>query len=169
MDFEQQGSTQTLAAGIAEYHSANPGLARALSSGLAHALDSVLKPQIEMTAEAQAFFRAHDAVHVVFGCGTNLDDELVVKLSSLFGTTGGFAVLRGYRLHESFRIYRRLHHRDVLHALLHSFYLVPRTVFRSLRQRGKWPWHDFERYADVPLREIRSEFGIRVARFGARR
>ena len=64
-DFERQDSRQTLEQGIAEYHAKNPGLA-------------VCR---DPSSEAAAFFRCHDAIHVVFGCGNGLEDEAVVKLS----------------------------------------------------------------------------------------
>ena len=146
--FENQDSAQTLEQGIAEYHTANPwAKGRALSP------------------EAREFFRCHDTVHVVFGCGNTLDDEAVVKISSIFGTSGGFGVLRGYGLHESLDIYRKLRVSDILRSIVHSVVLVPRTMIRCLRQRRRWPWANFETYARVPLRQIREEFGIRVAHF----
>jgi hypothetical protein len=149
--FECQNSAQTLEEGIAEYYRANPGLAngRALSP------------------EAREFFHCHDAAHVVFGCGNTLDDEAVVKISSIFGTSGGFGVLRGYRLHESLDIYKKLHLSEVLRSIFHAMFLVPRTIARCLRQRRRWPWENFDAYARVPLRQIREEFGIRVAHFSA--
>lgn len=147
--FEQQDSSQTLAEGIAEYYAKNPGLAAGRG----------------LSPEAREFFRCHDAVHVVFGCGNTLNDEAVVKIASLFGTSGGFAILRGYRLHESLEIYRALQVRPVLRSILESIFLVPRTLVRCLRQRRRWPWDDFERYMRLPLRQIRGEFGIRVAHF----
>jgi hypothetical protein len=149
--FQRQNTSQTLAAGMAEYHAANPGLAAGRS----------LSPQ------AREFFRCHDAVHVVYGCGTTLDDEAVVKIASMLGTTAGLSVLRGYTLHESLEIYRALRVRDVLVAILHAAVIVPRTAVRCLRQRRRWPWQDFEPYMQRSLRDIRQEFGVRVAHFRA--
>lgn len=149
--FERQSSSQTLAGGIAEYHEANPGLAKGRN----------------LSPEASEFFRCHDAVHVLYGCGNTLDDEAVVKISSILGTTGGFGVLRGYTLHESLEIYRALHISDVLLSILHSVFIVPRSVVRCLRQTKRWPWQNFEKYMQVPMREVRREFGIRVAHFRA--
>lgn len=146
--YQQQDSVQTLAEGIAEYYATNPGL-------------SALRG---MTPEAQQFFRCHDVAHVVFGCNTELDDEAVVKLSSIFGTTAGFGVLRGYRLHESRQIYQQLPLGATLASIAHSAFIVPRTIRRCLRQRARWPWCGYERFLTVPLRQIREEFGIRVAR-----
>ena len=115
-----------------------------------------------MTPEAQQFFRCHDVAHVVYGCGIGLDDEAVVKLSSIFGTTAGFGVLRGYTLHESRQIYEQLTPQSMVATIVHSVVIVPRTVLRCLRQRSRWPWDGFERFRDVSLREIREEFRIRV-------
>jgi hypothetical protein len=150
--FEHQDSVQTLEDGIAEYHRANPGLAKGRT----------------LSTQAREFFRCHDAVHVVFGCGNTLDDEAVVKIASILGTSGGFGVLRGYRLHESLDIYRKQRISDVFRTIAHSVVLVPRTVIRCLGQTRRWPWDDFEPYARVPLRKIREEFGIRVAHFSGK-
>jgi hypothetical protein len=145
--FELQDTTQTLAEGVAEYYQRNP----------------ILLTGRDLSPEAQEFFRCHDTAHVVFGCSTSLPHEAVVKLSSIFGTTGGFAVLKGYRLHESINIYKHLALLDIASTFLQSILLVPRTVYRCLRQHKRWPWEQFAEYQDVPLGKLRTEFGIRVA------
>lgn len=150
--YELQDSPQTLAEGIAEYRAANPRLADVRN----------------MSSEAQRFFRSHDVAHVVYGCSTDLDHEAVVKIASILGTTAGLGVLRGYRLHESVEIYKQLRLRAVLKTIAHSVTIVPRTAFRCLRQRSRWPWTEFEAFLGVPLREIRQQFGIRVARGASR-
>lgn len=149
-EFERQDTPQTLAEGLAEYARANPGLSRG----------DALSP------EAREFFRCHDAVHVVFGCDTSLPREAVVKLSSFFGTTGGFSVMRGYRLHESIDIYQRLGRVDVLTTILRAAVIVPRTLYRCLRQHKRWPWAEFSHHLDSPLHALRAEYGIRVATNG---
>ena len=145
--FERQESSQTLAEGLAEYFDRNPGLIRG--------------PRL--SPEAQQFFECHDVVHVVYGCGTSMPDEAVVKLASIFGTTAGLKVLNGYRLHESLDIYTKLPPIDTLRAMAYSVVLVPRTILRCSRQRRRWPWQDFESYLPVPLAQLRVEFGILVA------
>lgn len=149
--FEHQDTTQTLADGLREYYATNPSLVRG--------------PQL--SADAQEFFRCHDAVHVVYGCGTQLSHEAVVKLASLFGTTEGFSVMRGYQLHESLDIYEALKLTDILRTAFHAPIIAPRTILRCLRQKKKWPWRDFSAYDDAPLAHLREEFGIRVAGFRA--
>jgi len=146
--FESPDSTQTLAEGLAEYFASNPTLKRDAD---------LLSPQ------ARTFFRSHDTVHVVYGCGTSMPDEAVVKLASLCGTTGGLAVWRGYMNHESFDIYRKLPFGSTLLAVLAAPYLIVRTIWRCMRQRKRWPWDQHQDWMHVPLREIRATFGIRVA------
>lgn len=145
--YQQQHSTQTLAEGIAEYYSTN----------------SVLIEGRSVSASAHEFFRCHDAVHVVFGCDTSLSDEAIVKIGSIFGTSEGVKVLRGYRLPESQEIYRELSIPEILITAVKSVFLVPRTLWRCARMNQRWPWSDFNSHLDSTLTDIRREYGIRVA------
>jgi hypothetical protein len=146
--FESPDTTQTLAEGLAEYFEFNPMLKR----------DSDL-----LSPEARQFFRSHDAVHVVYGCGTTMPDEAIVKLVSICGTTGGLRVLRGYLHHETLDIYRKLPISGTLIALVASPLLIVRTVWRCMCQSERWPWVQFEKYLDVSLREVRAQYRIKVA------
>ena len=146
--FESALSEQTLAEGLAEYFAANPHLKR--SSDL-------------LSPEAKHFFLSHDIVHVLYGCGTSMPDEAIVKLSSLFGTTGGRAVLRGYTDHETLDIYTKLPVTGTVLALLLSPYLIARTLWRCGMQKQRWPWAENQQYLNTPLRELRARFGIKVA------
>jgi hypothetical protein len=147
--YQHQYSQQTLAEGLAEYH--------AVSESLEKCRDS--------SSDAIEFFRCHDTAHVVFGCGTNLNDEVVLKISSIFGTTGGAGILRGYRLHESRRIYSSIRASEIIYTALASFVLVPRTIIRCWLMTKRWHWTDYEMYMEAPLQDVRKEFGIRVAHF----
>lgn len=145
--FQSPTSTQTLAQGLAEYYAANPHLKRG----------------DDLTPDGREFFRAHDVAHVLYGCGTSMPDEAVVKISSVFGTTGGISILRGYRLHDSLEIYLKLPLGSSLIAFLSAPYLVVRTIWRCSRQPAKWPWSNHDQYMQTPLRQLRAQFGIRVA------
>lgn len=142
--FQHPQAPITLSEGLEEYYGQNPGLKRG----------ETLRPV------AREFFRCHDAAHVVFGCGTSLTDEAVVKLSSVFGTTAGLRVLRGYALFESLDIYRTVPLGEVLAAIAVAPVIVPRTILKRLRQTKRWPWSDFTPWLDRPLDELRREFGI---------
>ena len=147
--FESQASPQTLRQGLDEYYSHNPTLMRGSA----------------LSAAARSFFYSHDVAHVVYGCGTSLSDELVVKVSSVFGTTAGLGVLRGYGTHEAYDIYRTLSVPAALLTAALSVFLVPRTVWRCLRQVRRWPWEGFEPLLGLPLSQLRAEFGIKVSHF----
>jgi len=146
--FELADTKQTLAEGLKEYFAANPMLKRDVD---------LLSPS------TRQFFRSHDAVHVVYGCSTTMPDEAVVKLASIFGTTGGINVLRGYAHRETLDIYQNLPIGSTLLALLISPYLIVRTIWRCTRQLKQWPWEQHEEFLPMPLRELRSQFGIKVA------
>lgn len=135
----------TLAEGLAEYYAQNPFLKRGDTLG----------------EDAAEFFRCHDAVHVVYGCGTSLRDELKVKLSSIFGTTGGLSVLRGYALHDSMEIYKKISLADIVTTSVASIWISPVTIARCLRQRKRWPWSRFDAMLNASLRDIRGEFRVR--------
>lgn len=145
--YQQQCSTQTLIKGLEEYHSCNSGL---------------VERRNVSTAEKE-FFRCHDVVHVVFGCDTTLSDEAVVKISTIFGTSIGLQVLRGYGSKESKEIYRKLSLFDIILTTIQSIILVPMTIWHCIQMRKRWPWSNYDRYLEMPLNEIRRKFGIRVA------
>lgn len=145
--YQLQDSQQTLAQALEEYHSVHPDLSDARS----------------MSPEGASFFRCHDAAHVVFGCGINLNDEAVVKIASMLGTTAGLGVLRGYVLDETLSVYRQLRLLDVLRSIAQSLFLLPRTILSCLAQSRRWPWSGHSGYLDVTLQDIRHQFGIKVA------
>lgn len=150
-EFESPRSTQTLAQGLDEYFAVNSTLKR----------DDDL-----LSLYAKQFFRSHDIVHVLYGCGTPMPDEAIVKLASLFGTTGGIQVLRGYMHHETLDTYTRLPLASTALALALSPYLIIRTLWRCAQQTRRWPWVENQQYMATPLVELREEFGITVAHAG---
>ena len=147
LEYQKQDSPQTLSQGIAEYFAENKQ----------HLITRVPTP------EADEFFRCHDASHVVFGCDISLNDEIVVKISSFFGTTEGWNVMEGYRLPESKEVYQKIQLVDIFHTAMSSLYLVPITIWRCKRMHERWHWDDFDQFLDVPLGQVREKFGIQVA------
>ena len=45
---------------------------------------------------------------------------------------------------------------------LRSVVLLPLVFWRCFRMPRRWPWSEFDTYLDVPLAEIRREYGIRI-------
>jgi len=148
LEYQLPDSTLTLHEGLSEYYASREGLVRGRGPAPA----------------ASEFFRCHDAAHVVFGCDTTLVNELIVKVWSFFGTTGGLGLLRAYRLPESREIYEQLEWSDIAIVSLRSVVLIPLVLWRCMRMRKRWPWAEFDEYLAVPLAEIRREFGIELVR-----
>jgi hypothetical protein len=144
LDYQRRDAELTLQAGLREYYASRDGLVG--GRGISPA--------------AREFFRCHDAAHVVFGCSTSLRDEAAVKIWSIFGTTAGLGVLRAYRLPESQEVYEELAGSDIARTAARSLVFVPRVLRRCFRMHERWPWSEFGTYLDVPLREIRREYGI---------
>ena len=140
IEYQRVDTTLTLEEGLLEYYASRKDLVG--GRGISPA--------------AREFFRCHDAAHVVFGCSTTLPNEA----RSFFGTTAGLSLLRAYRLPESTEVYEQLERHDIVHTVIRSLTIVPRVLWRCSRMRKRWPWADFERYLDIPLVEIRREFGI---------
>lgn len=146
LEYKRPDTTITLADGLREYYASRDHLVT--GRGISEA--------------AQEFFRCHDVAHVVFGCSTDLPDEGVVKMWSFFGTTAGLGLLAAYRLPEAREIYETLGWGLVVSTAVLMLRLVPVTIWRCFRMVKRWPWSQFDRYLDVPLAEIRREFGIRL-------
>ncbi len=152
MDYERPNAKTTLEQGLSEYYSDREDLVTGRAA----------------SAQAREFFRCHDAAHVVFGCGTTLPQEFLIKIWSLFGTTAGLGVLRGYRLRESQEIYTTLSFGEILRTIQFALAHAPIVFWRCLRMRQRWPWSDFSSYLSMPLVDIRQEFGIRVVEADSR-
>lgn len=145
--YQDFDSALTLREGLAAYYRAYPALKRG----------ETLLPA------AQRFFARHDVIHVLWGCDTSLAHEAVVKIASVYGTTGGLSVLGGYLLHDSRDIYRDLNVIEILRTFMRAVVIVPVTLWRCTRQTRRWPWADHDALLDTPLRDLRATFGIRIA------
>ena len=146
LEFQRAESEQTLGSGLEEYYASRADLVTGRGASSA----------------AREFFRCHDAAHVVFGCNTSLRNEAMVKLWSFFGTTRGLRLLREYRLPESQEIYATLDWGSIARTVPRALAVAPRVIARCLRMHKRWPWPDFEKFLEVPLRDLREEYGIRV-------
>lgn len=115
----------------------------------------------DMSEAAQEFFRCHDVAHVVFGCGTSIVGEGTVKVWSIFGTTLGFRDhLRGYAEADAFELFRQYSWSHVARSMARVMRDAPRAIVRARRMHARWPWATHDDYLDVPLAQIRAEFGI---------
>ncbi|XXT18878.1 hypothetical protein WME94_52495 [Sorangium sp. So ce429] len=149
--YQEQDSTQTLREGLEEYHQ-----------------NALLYKPTAMTPSSKRFFKAHDACHVVFGCSTTPEQEALIDVWTMFGTTWQWSEYLGEveRPDQKQRIlgeiipgvgYGRM-------ALLVLFTLPGCfTVYkRTQEMHQKWGMYEYEPYLDTTLKDIRKKYNIRV-------
>ncbi|MBC8342226.1 MAG: hypothetical protein H8E63_11275, partial [Proteobacteria bacterium] len=51
---------------------------------------------------------------------------------------------------------------EIIPVMIAFVFQFPRLAWRSRKMSKKWPWKKWRPYLDVPLAEIRREFGIKV-------
>ena len=112
-----------------------------------------------------ALFRRHDIGHVVFGCDTTLNGEPLADTFCMFGTDVTLAEYAEYaRIPETKQVFKDAGIGPLLWSSLKSIPAVLRALWICWRMPKKFPFWDNDVWLDVPLREIRREFGIRVVR-----
>ena len=116
-----------------------------------------------MSEEGAVFLKCHDITHVVFGCGTTIYGEGVVKIWTTFGTTLSFwKVVRGYNEASAFELAKMYSFGHVVKNIFRLLAAIPKVIVRAKRMAKPWPFAEYEPYLQVPLAEIREEFGIEV-------
>ncbi len=147
LKYLEEGSTQSLSEGIAEYYARNSAL---------------LDPS-RLPVDAAELFRQHDAGHVVFACDTSLRGETLIDTWTIFATTAG---LRGYLEYFKYpqvnQIFAETGYWRIALEFVRCLPDVLRVLVRSRRISPRWPWQHYDRYLDRPLSDIRREFNIRV-------
>ena len=105
----------------------------------------------------------HDAIHVLFGCRTNLAGEVLAHVWTAFGTTAKLRDLHrvaGHRDHRT--ILSGIGHLRLLGAWLRNSPRIAATLRQSSRMKTRWPVEELDAFLDRPLDEIRREYGIRL-------
>lgn len=115
----------------------------------------------KISADMAQALEQHDAVHIVFNCGTSIQDEIAVHLWMVFATTAN--------IHEMHRAVASQEHRNVLSGIGH-FKLVriwitslPRIIgiiFKSLWMKKRLAVEELSRLKEQSILEIRQEHGI---------
>ncbi|NVB40132.1 hypothetical protein G6O69_19960 [Pseudenhygromyxa sp. WMMC2535] len=148
--YQHQDATISLRDGLREYFRSDPKL-----------IDPDALEQ--QGSKAADLFRNHDVVHVVFGTDTSVRQEAMTDTWSMTGTDVGVGAYLSY-LNEplAIDIVREVGWIKVLGESLRALPDMLEIWLRSRRMTKKWPWKDHDAWLDVPLAEIRQEFGIEV-------
>ncbi len=104
----------------------------------------------------------HDAIHVLFGCPTNLSGEISAHLWTLFGTTLRLRDMHRVNMHRDHRqVLARIGYVKLIRMWFKNIPTMIATILRSFRMSQKWPAASYDEYLDVPLIELRQQFNIR--------
>ncbi|SIO12484.1 hypothetical protein SAMN02745824_3045 [Parasphingorhabdus marina DSM 22363] len=103
----------------------------------------------------------HDVIHVLFGLDTSIRQEAMADFWTLFGTDAKFADLRKYfDLPEQQELVDEFGWPKLAALTFASLPQAVRIAIRARKLKRKWPWNEYHRYLDVPVTDIRREFGI---------
>ncbi len=115
----------------------------------------------KMSAEVKQLLEQHDAVHILFNCGTSIEDEIAAHIWMLFATTA--------KIGEMHSAVASQEHRNALSGIGHFklisiwFASIPRIIaiiFKSLRMKKKVPLEELCRLKQQSIFEIRQEYAI---------
>ncbi|MBD2431090.1 hypothetical protein CEN44_23035 [Fischerella muscicola CCMEE 5323] len=151
--YTDKNSTQTPRQGLEEYYALNPG---------------VSDPH-QMPADFAKIMMAHDVTHVVFGCDTNMYDELRLLPLTFIVSDYKFRDYLRDRQHPAVEVmYNDLvEHQGLLWLYTSILAVLPRflpaLVVMWFKNRGRkkfWPYFDYEPLFERSLLDIRREFDI---------
>lgn len=128
------------------------------------AVESAKNDMTEVMSQAnEQAFEQHDAVHVLFGCGTSLEDEIAAHVWMLLGTTA--------KIRDMHQAVAGQEHRNVLAGLgprrvagvwLRSGFRLLRIACNALRMKRRVAFHDLAQLKQQDVEEIRRAHGIRL-------
>lgn len=117
----------------------------------------------KMSNAMMQMFEYHDAVHVLFGCGTTLKDEIAAHVWMVFGTTA--------KLSEMHSSVANLEHRNVLSGIGHLKLVgiwvsclphIFSIIARCSQMKKRLALEELAKLKEQPLCDIRREHGIVV-------
>lgn len=116
-----------------------------------------------MARAVEVAFERHDAVHILFGCGTTLADEIAAHAWMLLGTTARIREMHGAVANQE--------HRAVLHGIgrwklsgvwLRSLPRLVRIAVNAARMRRRVAFEEMETLKGCRVDAIRASHGIRM-------
>lgn len=114
----------------------------------------------KVTMDVARLLEQHDAIHILFNCGTSIEDEIAAHVWMIFATTA--------KLSEMHRAVADQEHRNVLTKVGHLkllstwFTCLPRIIgiiLKSLRMK-KLPIEQLSQLKEQTVLAIRQNYGI---------
>jgi hypothetical protein len=156
-NYTNKNSTQTLRQGLEEYYARNP---------------NITDPK-ELPADFAKILLAHDVSHVVYGCDTDMYDELKILPLGFWTSDFKFKDYIRTRSDPKIRPAIDIMYYDLIkqHGLLwlygSIFWIVPQLLpelvvmwFKTRSDRKYYPFLNYDAWMDTSLLEIRQEFDL---------
>lgn len=113
------------------------------------------------STELEQLAEQHDAVHVLFDCGTSIQDEISAHVWMLFATTASLnAMHKAVTSQEHRRVSSKIGHMTLGRVWLSSLPHIFSILLKSLRMKKRVAMEDLVRLKTLTVAEIRQEHGI---------
>jgi len=145
--YQQQDCTLTLTQCLEEFYAGNS--------------EKFKKPQPVDDWTTLLLF--HDATHVVFGLDTDIVDEALGDTWTMLGTNlSSKEYLRYLKEDGAKELIREVGWKKMIKGTLSAIPRAFKVFISSRKMNKKWPIHDFQKYLDKPINEIRIEFNMKL-------
>jgi hypothetical protein len=115
----------------------------------------------QVSADIAQALEQHDAVHILFNCGTSVQDEIAVHLWMLLATTTNISEMhRAVASQEHRHILAGVGHLQLISIWLRSLPRIIGIVFKSLRMKKRLAMEEFAELKEQSILEIRLAHGI---------
>jgi hypothetical protein len=115
----------------------------------------------KIPADIAQALEQHDAVHILFNCGTSIQDEIAVHLWMLLATTANIGEMhRAVASQEHRHILSGIGHFKLMGIWLASLPRIIGIVVKSLRMKKRLAVEELSRLKEQSILEIRREYGI---------
>jgi hypothetical protein len=111
--------------------------------------------------EVEQAFEQHDAIHILFNCGTSIQDEIDVHVWMIFATTANISEMhRAVANQEHRNVLSGVGHLKLLGTWLVSLPRIVSIIFKSLRMKRKLAVEELSQLKQQLIVDIRKEHGI---------
>ena len=137
----------TLRQGLAEYYQKNPGY----------------DGEGEFLGTPRETVIGHDLVHVVFDLGSSSEEELIVEVMTAFACILPLKEIKKMpKVKFATELWKTFGPWRLIRRFVLSSPRMLRAFLKAMRMKKKWPHFNYQKYLDIPLKDIREEFGIEL-------
>lgn len=115
----------------------------------------------KFSVEVEQAFEQHDAIHILFNCGTSIQDEINVHIWMMFATTANIIQMhRAVANQEHRHVLAEIGHFKLLRTWFGSLPRIMGIMFKSLRMKKRLAVEELSQLKQQSIVDIRREHGI---------